>query len=74
MLFEAIQKETAEGDPDIEVLAEAVAILNKLEGVSQLWAFQTAMGKGPTGKFDWFDLVPEDVRAGIPKKAAKRQA
>jgi hypothetical protein len=74
VLFEAIQKETVEGNPDADFLAEAVEAMKNLQGISQLRTFQSAMGKGPTGKFEWYNLVPEDVRATIPKQVAKRQA
>lgn len=74
VLFEAIQKETAKEDPDVELIGKAIVAVKKLGVTAQLCTFQSAMGRGPTGKLEWFDLVPEDVKSKIPKKAAKRQA
>ena len=74
VVFEAIRTETAEGNPDVDFLKEAVEAMRSLQGIAQLRTFQTAMGKGPTEKFAWHNLVPEDVRNGIDKKEAKRQA
>lgn len=74
VVFEAIRTETAEGNPDVDFLKEAVEAMRNLQGIAQLRTFQTAMGKGPTGKFEWHNLVPEDVRSGIEKQEAKRQA
>jgi hypothetical protein len=74
VVFEAIRSGTAEGNPDVDFLGEAVEAMRNLQGVAQLKTFQTAMGKGPAGKFEWHNLVPEDVRSGIPKQVAKRQA
>lgn len=74
VVFGAIRTETAEGNPDIEFLKEAVEAMRNLQGIAQLKTFQTAMGKGPTGKFEWHHLVPEDARNGIKKEEAKRQA
>ena len=74
VVFEAIRTETAEGNPDVDFLKEAVEAMRNLQGIAQLRTFQTAMGKGPTGKFEWHNLVPEDVRNGIAKQEAKRQA
>lgn len=74
VLLDAIYKETVEGNPDADFLLEAIQAIKNLQTVAQLWTFQAAMGKGPTGKFEWFDLVPEDIRNGIPKKEGKRQA
>jgi hypothetical protein len=73
VLFEDIQMETADGNPDKDLLSEAIKAMKNLQVIVQLRMFQSAMGRGPTGKFEWHDLVPEDVRATIPKKEAKRQ-
>lgn len=72
--LEAICKETTEGNPDIEFLREAIEAIKKLHTIAQLWTFQTAMNKGPSGKLEWFNLVAEDVRKAMPKKEAKRQS
>lgn len=74
VVFDAIRTETAEENPDGEFLKEAIEAMKNLQGIAQLKSFQMAMGKGPTGKFEWHSLVPEDVRSGIPKQVAKRQA
>ncbi|EIN06223.1 Dbl domain-containing protein [Punctularia strigosozonata HHB-11173 SS5] len=74
VLLDAVYKETVVGNPDADFLLEAIQAIKSLQTVAQLWTFQSAMCKGPTGKFEWFDLVPEDVRSAIPKKEAKRQA
>ncbi|EIW75246.1 hypothetical protein CONPUDRAFT_85508 [Coniophora puteana RWD-64-598 SS2] len=72
--LEAIVKETTEGNPDAEFLGEAIKAMRNLHAVAQLRTFQTAMGRGPAGKWEWFDLVGQDVREGLPKKEQKRQA
>ena len=61
-------------DPDIDSLKEAIEAMANIQGVAQLRTFQTAMGNGPTGKFEWHNLVPVDVRDGIGKKEILRQA
>ena len=73
MLLEAICNETTDGNPDIEFLQEAITAIKKLQTVAQLWTWQSAMGKGPTGKLEWHNLVPEDVRATLSKHEVKRQ-
>lgn len=74
VVFEAIRAETAEGNPDVDFLKEAIEAMRNLQSIAQLKSFQMAMGKGPASKFEWHTLVPEDVRNGIPKQVAKRQA
>ena len=74
VVFEEIRSETAKDDPDADFLKEAIEAMRNLQSVAQLKAFQVAMGKGPTGKFEWHNLVPEDVRNGIPKQVAQHQA
>lgn len=73
MLLEAICKETTEGNPDIEFLREAISAIKKLQTVAQLWTWQSAMGKGTTGKLEWHNLVAEDVRETQSKTEIKRQ-
>lgn len=72
-MLEAICNETTEGNPDIDFLKEAIDAIKKLQGVAQLWTWQSAMGKGPSGKLDWHNLVPEEVIAGLSKQEIKRQ-
>jgi hypothetical protein len=73
LLFEAIQRETADGDPDQGFLSEAIKAMKYLEEIVQLRIFQSAMGKGPTRQFEWYDLVSMDLRAATTKQEAKRQ-
>lgn len=73
MTLEAILKETTEGNPDAEFLTEAIEAIKKLQTIAQLWTFQSAMGKGPTGKLEWHNLVSEEVRNSLSKQEAKRQ-
>ena len=70
VVYEAILEETPVEDPDSNFLKAAVEAMRNL----QLKIFQTAMGEGPTGEFEWHDLVPEDVRSRILKQVANRQA
>ncbi|THG98759.1 hypothetical protein EW026_g3491 [Hermanssonia centrifuga] len=72
--LEAICKETTDGNPDIDFLKEAIDAIKKLQTVAQLWTFQSAMNKGPSGKLEWYNLVSEEIRKGMPKKEAKRQS
>lgn len=74
LLLEAIFKETEDGSPDADFLLEAESAIRNLYTVAQLRTFQSAMGRGPTGKLEWHDLVPKDVRAGISKQESKRQS
>ena len=73
MLLEAICKETTEGNPDIEFLREAISAIKKLQTEAQLWTWQSAMGKGPTGKLEWHNLVSDDVQKSLSKTEIKRQ-
>ena len=73
VLLEAICNETTDGNPDIEFLREAIAAIKKLQTVAQLWTWQSAMGKGATGKLEWHNLVAEDVRNTLSKTEIKRQ-
>jgi len=74
VVFDAIRAETAEGNPDIDFLKEATEAMRNLQSIAQLNTFQMAMGKGPAGTYEWHNLVSEDVRNGIPKQVANRQA
>jgi hypothetical protein len=74
LALEAIMKETTDGNPDAYYLAEAIHAIKDLQNVAQLRTFQTAMGKGPTSKWEWHDMVPSEVREGLSKSEAKRQA
>lgn len=72
-MLEAICNETTEGNPDIDFLKEAIDAIKKLQGVAQLWTWQNAMGKGPSGKLEWHNLVSEEVVKGLSKQEIKRQ-
>jgi hypothetical protein len=67
-------KATTEGNPDAYYLAQAIESIRNLQNVAQLRTFQTAMGKGPTGKWEWHDIVANEVREGLSKAEAKRQS
>ncbi|KAI0358188.1 Dbl-like domain-containing protein [Trametes cingulata] len=73
VLLEAICNETTEGNPDIDFLREAINAIKKLQSVAQLWTWQSAMGKGPSGKLEWHNLVSDEVRASLSKQEVKRQ-
>jgi hypothetical protein len=73
-MLAAIVRETTEGNPDRDYLEEAVHAIGALQSAATLLTFQASMGRGAAGKHQWYDLVPEDVRAGIPKAEAKRQS
>ena len=74
VLLEAIHRETADGNPDADFLLEAIDAIRNLQSVSQLRTFQSAMGKGTPGKWEWHDLVSPEVRKHLSKEEAKRQS
>ena len=74
MLLEAVMQETSEGNPDIDYLSEAIQSIKNLYTVATLRTFQNAMGKGPTGKLQWHELVTKEQMPGISKHEAKRQS
>ncbi|KAL6309388.1 Dbl-like domain-containing protein [Sparassis latifolia] len=74
VMLEAICNETADGNPDADFLKEAIEAIKKLQTVAQLWTFQSAMCRGPSGKLEWYNLVSDEVRASLPKKETKRQS
>ncbi|KAJ3514155.1 hypothetical protein NLJ89_g2537 [Agrocybe chaxingu] len=74
LLLEAVQKETAPENPDAEFLVEATAAIKSLQSIAQLRTFQSAMGKGTPGKWEWHDIVSKELREGFSKKEAKRQS
>ncbi|KAF7345363.1 hypothetical protein MVEN_01554200 [Mycena venus] len=74
VLLEAIYHETAVGNPDADYLLEAIGAIKNLQSVAQLRTFQTAMGKGTPGKWEWHDLVSADIRQEMRKEEAKRQS
>ncbi|KAK2462748.1 hypothetical protein APHAL10511_005266 [Amanita phalloides] len=74
VLLEAILAETEKDNPDVDFLREAIEAFKNLQSVAQLRTFQTAMGKGAPGKWEWHDLVSQEVRQTFTKQEAKRQA
>ena len=74
VLLEAVFHETVVGNPDADFLLQAIEAMKGLQTAAQLRTFQSAMGRGPTGKWDWVDLVGQDVRKQIGKEEAKRQS
>jgi hypothetical protein len=74
VLLEAIINETPKMNPDREFLQEAVEAIKNLQQVAQLRTFQSAMGKGFTGKLDYNDLVSKEMIKGLSKNEIKRQS
>ena len=73
VLLEAICNETTEGNPDIDFLKEAINAIKKLQTVAQLWTWQSAMNRGPSGKLEWHNLASEEVVKSLDKQEVKRQ-
>ncbi|KAF8645045.1 hypothetical protein AX16_008106 [Volvariella volvacea WC 439] len=74
ILIDVILKETADGNPDADFLAEAINALKNLQNVAQLRTFQSTMGRGITSKWEWHDLVSPDVIHKISPIQMKRQS
>ncbi|KAJ7623723.1 signal transducer [Roridomyces roridus] len=74
VLLEAIYHETVVGNPDADYLLEAIGSIKNLQSVAQLRTFQTAMGKGTPGKWEWHDLVSMEIRQEMRKEETKRQS
>jgi hypothetical protein len=55
-------------------LTEAIDAIKNLQTVAQVRTFQSAMGKGVTGKWEWHDMVSAEVRSSIGKEEIKRQS
>ncbi|WRT64361.1 uncharacterized protein IL334_001293 [Kwoniella shivajii] len=72
-VLEGILNATDEEDPDREFLYQALQSIQNISSLSQLKLFHASKGRGPAGKLQWYDLVPEEQRAGIEKKEQKRQ-
>ncbi|KAF5373357.1 hypothetical protein D9615_007366 [Tricholomella constricta] len=74
-VLEGVLKLTAEENvDDKEYLEQAIDAIKNLQSVAQLQTFQSAMGRGAPGKWEWHDLVSTEVRQALPKKEAKRQS
>ena len=74
ILLEAILSATADGNPDTHLVVHAITAIKNLQTVAQLRTFQSAMGRGQPGKWEWHDLVSIELRQGLPKEEAKRQS
>ncbi|KAL1707909.1 CNH domain-containing protein [Schizophyllum commune] len=74
VLLEAVYNETTEGNADADYLKNAIDALKNLQSAAQLRTFQSAMGKGTPGKWEWHDLVTPEVRQRLVKDEQKRQA
>lgn len=74
VLLEAIYNETAHGNPDGDFLLEAIDAIKNLQSVAQLRTFQSAMGRGAPGKWEWHDLVSNELRQSLTKDECKRQS
>ncbi|KAF8628723.1 hypothetical protein AX17_005945 [Amanita inopinata Kibby_2008] len=74
VLLDAIVNETHKNNPDRDFLQEAIDAIKNLQQVAQLRTFQSAMGKGFTGKWEWNDLVSREMIKGLTKEEIKRQS
>ena len=74
VLLEAILKETAESNPDVTYLQEAIDALKNLQDAAQLQTFQAAMGKGITARWEWQNLVSPGLRRTFTEEECRRQS
>ncbi|KAG6885341.1 hypothetical protein C0993_002970 [Termitomyces sp. T159_Od127] len=72
--LEAILKVTEPENADYEALEAAIDAIKNLQAVAQLATFQSAMGRGAPGKWEWHDLVSAEIIHKYPKGEIKRQA
>ncbi|KNZ75187.1 Rho1 guanine nucleotide exchange factor 1 [Termitomyces sp. J132] len=72
--LEAILKVTEPENADYEALETAIEAIKSLQAVAQLATFQSAMGRGAPGKWEWHDLVSAEIMQKYPKGEIKRQA
>jgi hypothetical protein len=72
-VLDAILNSTDPNDPDRDFLVEALSSIQNLSAMSQLKHFHASKGRGPAGKLEWHDLVPEEQRKSMDKKEQKRQ-
>ena len=72
-MLEAILNATEPDDPDLDFLVEALSSIQNLSAISHLKLFHASKGRGPAGKMQWYDLIPEDQRKLIKKSEQKRQ-
>ncbi|KAG5653612.1 hypothetical protein H0H81_011984 [Sphagnurus paluster] len=74
-ILEGVLSLTEEGNiEDKSALEQAIGAIKSLQSVAQLRTFQSAMGRGTPGKWEWHDLVSPQLRESLPKHEAKRQS
>jgi hypothetical protein len=73
-LLEAVYTETPKESPDGDFLLESINAIKNLQNVAQLRTFQSAMGKGPTSKWEWHDLLAASMRKKFSKEESHRQS
>jgi len=73
-LLEAVYRETHPSNPDGDYLVAAIAAIQSLQDVARLRTFQSAMGKGATGKWEWYDLISAEQRQGFTQEEGRRQS
>jgi hypothetical protein len=69
-----VERETDLSNPDGDYLREAINVIRDLQDVAQLQTFQSAMGKGSTGKWEWHNLVSQDKKQVFTKEEINRQS
>ena len=74
VLLEAVYHETPKDNPDGEFLLESITAIKNLQSVAQLRTFQSAMGKGQMGKWEWHELVGSSMRKKFTKEEIQRQS
>jgi len=72
-VLEALLNSTDQDDPDRDFLVEALSSIQNLSAISHLKLFHASKERGPAGKMQWFDLVPEEQRDLMEKSEQKRQ-
>ena len=73
-LLKAILDETARNNPDADYLSEAIGAIKNLHDMAQLRTFQSAMGRGPTGSWQWQDVLSTDLRRSFTSDEIRRQS
>ncbi|EAU90407.2 signal transducer [Coprinopsis cinerea okayama7 len=74
VLLQAVYNETARDNPDGDFLLESISAIKNLQNVAQLRTFQSAMGKGTPGKWEWHDLLTPNMRKTFTKEESQRQS
>ncbi|KAH8833423.1 CNH domain-containing protein [Flagelloscypha sp. PMI_526] len=73
LLLTAIHSEMECATQDGDHLFTAIQAIGSLNGVAQIEMFQTAMGRGTAGKWEWIDLAGPEIREKMAKGEIKRQ-